>query len=113
MGRMRHDGWRGGPSADNWSPEQESACRGLWAAVLLRQIEDATGPEGGDCRSAISWIGAFPSRNFKMVCDLAGVDPDAAHERALRLIAEADVRRAEERRQKARKLAEAINGPAS
>lgn len=60
-----------------------SACRELWRRVLLTVVADLCGHSGstdqGAQRAAEHWVGAFPSRDFRQVCELAGVDPGRAH----------------------------------
>lgn len=65
-----------------------AACQRLWCAMLLRNLTDATGHgkilcEGsGASNMAISqaqnWIG---SNDFRLVCDMAGFNPDAIEEK--------------------------------
>ncbi|MBC7154576.1 MAG: hypothetical protein H5U19_08195 [Rhodobacteraceae bacterium] len=51
------------------------ACRDLWCAVLMEQIELALSPKRADRKSEISaargWLG---SRDFFTICALANVD---------------------------------------
>ena len=56
-------------------PERE-----LWQAVLATAIADANRP-GRDLigRTARDWIEGF-SKDFRMVCDLAGMDPTFIHD---------------------------------
>ena len=49
-----------------------SAERALWAEVLLAALRDAE--KGKDA----GWIG---TRDFRLVCTFAGLDPDAVAER--------------------------------
>ncbi len=55
-----------------------SACRALWAEVLRHQWLLVFEPLGADTeieqRRARTWFG---SRDFRMICDFAGVDPVA------------------------------------
>lgn len=56
----------------------------LWAAVLLQAIKDATNNKGVtylDHEHAKRWLGPFPSKDFRFICNMIGIDPDAAHER--------------------------------
>lgn len=56
----------------------------LWQSVLLQLIKDIqrrdTSPAPLAPHEAESWVGAFPDQNFREVCYLAGIDPNAAHE---------------------------------
>ena len=75
----------------------------LWHAVIDRALQDATsclrpgrrfaqhGSNTGnsDVHHARSWF-RRPSRDFTMVCDFAGLDPDVVRRRALKLIAEVE-----------------------
>lgn len=68
----------------------------LWRAVVVRALEDAcyvvrkTGnaktkwysPAAGEQREARDWL-IGNGRDFREVCTLAGLDPDAVHERAV------------------------------
>ena len=79
---------------DSWfdarDPGDVSACRKLWASVLLACIRDVVqdlqGSEGFDQKrvpvASSSWIG---SRDFHEVCALAGVDGVAVADRLARL----------------------------
>ena len=54
------------------------AMRGLWCAVLYEQVRLATTrptthQSALEIAKAVNWIG---SRDFRAVCDLAGLDPD-------------------------------------
>lgn len=66
---------RGDAMIDATDPQQAAACRRLWAAVALQAISDAeldpTGPAGAFLRS----------HDFRTLCDLAGLDAEAAQER--------------------------------
>lgn len=59
------------------------ACRELWRRVLLTVITDLCGHSGsvdqGALKAAEHWVGAYPTRDFRLVCELAGVDPGRAH----------------------------------
>ena len=64
----------------------ETSERNLWATVLLVAISDAKDSAGcgiRECRIAQDWIGTYPSPDFRLVCQLAGLEPDAVHERLL------------------------------
>lgn len=64
------------------------SCKRLWCAMLLRNLTDATGQgkilcEGNGAssmaiRHAQNWIG---SSDFRLVCEMAGFDPDAIEEK--------------------------------
>ena len=63
-----------------------SAERELWSAVILMATADlctdgpgtrGTGPV--DRYRAEKWVGNYPNRNFRMVCHMAGVDPEVIH----------------------------------
>lgn len=76
--------------ADTFSDDQAIACRRLWNAVLLAQLEDMVEvPDKGrnslKYHQARGWFGDFPSGNFAVVCALAGHDPDAVWQGAIRL----------------------------
>lgn len=66
------------------------ACRHLWAAVLTQCLKDALQPQGpshtkrSDTWRAEAWIG---SRDFRMVCDLAGIPAEACEAWARREMA--------------------------
>jgi hypothetical protein len=64
--------------------EQTHACRSLWCAVLLRTVKDIFSV---DCccekegraywpRSQLSWV-IQARHDYRMVCQMAGVDADA------------------------------------
>lgn len=56
------------------------AERALWQNVLLSVVVDlcAQGGRHKDARiTAQRWIGDFPSRDFRLVCFLAGFEPEA------------------------------------
>lgn len=59
------------------SPEQR-----LWQNVLLAVVSDLKSAGNNsyhDRQLAIRWVGAFPSREFRMVCDLAGINSQRTH----------------------------------
>ena len=54
----------------------------LWTSVLLCIVHDLS--EAGnimDRAAAERWVGTFPSRDFREVCELAGFDPEAVWSR--------------------------------
>lgn len=62
-----------------------AACRRLWVSVLVLAMKDCFQPLRGEFRvpslqrvQARSWIG---SRDFRSVCELAGVDPERMQEK--------------------------------
>lgn len=71
----------------------KSLERELWAAVIFQALQDAIGvvshvnpAQAGRCREeATTWF-RDNSRDFRDVCLLADLDPDAVRERALKLI---------------------------
>lgn len=75
--------WQIGLHASNDGPAQQecSDIRTLWLNVLIRGLDDASGRlDGGNMawngvneKRAKEWIG---SKDFHMVCDLAGMDAD-------------------------------------
>ena len=56
------------------SNDEGTACRRLWAAVLAQAIEDFYRGEKRDKDSAEAFISR--SKDFYMVCDMAGVNAD-------------------------------------
>ena len=73
----------------------------LWGAVIAQAIKDATfvGMHGDSPKSrpheadrARLWL-TKPSRDFATVCALAGVEPDAVRQLAMKEIATCDARR--------------------
>ena len=65
--------------------------RALWATVLQAIIHDATSTsrhEYENKRDALRWIGTYPSRDFVLVCAMAGVDPEATFDRLRHLTAQ-------------------------
>ena len=67
-----------------------TGAQSLWAAVLLRAIDDAkgltTGEYGTSKAAATSRACDFllkPNRDFNFVCSLAGLDPVAVRERLI------------------------------
>lgn len=71
----------------------------LWQAVLLRtyqEIKNSTdGYEGHKAFiEADRWVGRYPSRQFKEVFMLAGLEPDFVHSRFVKIIQEAKAKNA-------------------
>ena len=64
------------------------ACRELWCAVLLTALRDLCQPGGKSPQrdAAERWVGDWPDQNFRMVCHLAGIDPDWLHGALDRLV---------------------------
>lgn len=63
----------------------------LWQAVLVRIIRDLGSVSLSDTearRDAERWVGHFPSKEFREVCELAGFHADTVH-RALRALCDA------------------------
>lgn len=68
---------------------EAEAERNLWATVLLVAINDAKNTVGCSQQEhleARSWFGQHPSRHFRQVCNLAGLDADAAHRKITQLL---------------------------
>jgi len=59
--------------------------RSLWAAVLARLIADATGPKPTLDRHQARHILRPGSHDLRLICDLAGFDPDAVLDRYSRM----------------------------
>ncbi|MCB5199037.1 hypothetical protein LGQ03_07275 [Loktanella sp. TSTF-M6] len=83
------------PWPDDWfdgvDPAHVKGCRALWASALLALIRDAFSTPTfnqtqtlGKIRATSSWIG---SRDFHMVCALAGLDSVAVLDRCNRFAA--------------------------
>ena len=52
----------------------------LWCAVLLAIVHDLTHPmfeHTTERAAAEAWVGFYPSRDFKTVCSLAGLEYEA------------------------------------
>lgn len=63
--------------------------RALWAGVLITVYNDlistrTTQEALANRRDAIRWLGTRPSAHFERICQMAGVDADATHERLTR-----------------------------
>ena len=58
------------------------SCRLLWSAVLISVLRDlcAGGYRSRERRDAERWVGDFPTKDFKTVCQLADLDPGRVHE---------------------------------
>lgn len=60
--------------------QASSPERTLWLAVLAQLVRDLCGDdESAERRAGLRYLGGAPSRHFREVCDLAGVDPVKAH----------------------------------
>ncbi len=57
------------------------ACATLWRRVLLTVVTDlcGSGVNRAGMRAAERWVGDWISRDFREVCELAGVDPGRTH----------------------------------
>ena len=56
----------------------------LWQSVLLRVVHDLLHSKSTlerDFEDAYRWVGNYPSRDFRMVCTLAGLEADFVHPR--------------------------------
>ena len=56
--------------------------QGIWRAVLVRMIRDLMSPSyacASDRTDAERWVGAWPSADFRSVCELAGFEPTRVH----------------------------------
>lgn len=64
--------------------------RALWAGVLITVYNDlistkVTKEAVNNRRDAIRWLGSRPSAQFERICQMAGVEADATHERLTRI----------------------------
>lgn len=87
-----------------------SAEQRLWQHVLLAIMGDLQSSSEQMLRErsfARRWVGMYPSRDFRMVCDLAGLDPDGVHRHFRRI---ADVERSN-RSGVARSTEDILTGP--
>ena len=86
------------------------ACRTLFHRVLLTVVTDlcGAGVDRAGLREAELWVGQWMSRDFREVCELAGVDPGRTHSELSALLPLSPrERRAEIRaRRRARRLPE-------
>ena len=60
----------------------------MWQAVLYRVVQDLTNDSNHafeDFRTAQRWVGDYPSKDFREVCTLAGIEPDFLHPKLLRM----------------------------
>lgn len=69
---------------------EEQSDRQLWAAVLSTAIEDATTLRTSkqaerDKQVALEWL-LTDSKDFRSVCWMAGVDPEAVRDRLMRML---------------------------
>lgn len=58
-----------------------SDYRGLWSAVLLGAFRDLCSTNFRDQRDVEAWIGPYPSRDFKQVCAMAGMEWEPVYAR--------------------------------
>lgn len=65
-----------------------AAARNLWGAVLLEAVSDCLRPRAS--AGEIAWLGGA---NFRMVCALAGFEPDFVHDRVRQALARDDAGR--------------------
>lgn len=104
-----------------WSMQSSAGAERLWRAVLEEQVhdlfdlrivrQDVSGPvvfKSRACELAEEWVGAFASRNFCEVCDLAGLDGEAVHSKLKRLLAIPDHIRADYKYQSMSQRADAL-----
>ncbi len=82
------------PDIGQWHQPERTTEQNLWAAVLVQMVEDGLsakplGPHDHDRRIARSWF-TDPgfSKDFAMVCDMAGFDPQFIRDRFKNLLAE-------------------------
>jgi|TARA_R100000935_G_scaffold38432_1_gene59648 hypothetical protein len=60
----------------------ESPERQLWRHVLYAVFFDLESASEHNFQNRVfaeRWVGNYPSRDFRMVCDLAGLDPELVH----------------------------------
>ena len=76
----------------------------LWQSVLLRVLQDLLHSKSTlerEFEDAYRWVGNYPSKDFRMVCMLAGLEADFVHPRLKSL---ADDRVQKEASEKIQKL---------
>jgi hypothetical protein len=107
LSRSRDGSRRSGLGANIFAQPKLTPERELWIRVLMLAISDALIPvdsysnTGGgkwspnDRARAVEWFGPIgsPRRDFVVVCNLAGIDPAAAHHRIIAMIEMPDERR--------------------
>ena len=79
------------PWPDEWFDHTDSgqidACRALWGDALRMMLmgvcEVVIGRRKHDCRVGDGWVG---TRDFRIVCTLAGFDPEALQERLTEIL---------------------------
>jgi len=79
------------PWPDEWFDHSDSAqfdaCRALWGDALRMMLmgvcEVVIGRRSFDVRVGDGWLG---TRDYRIVCSLAGFDPDALHERLTEIL---------------------------
>lgn len=67
-------------------PRSAEQC--LWQHVLLAILSDLQSSSEHAHWGKISarrWVGLYPTKDFRMVCDLAGLDPDYLHQQFRRV----------------------------
>lgn len=74
----------------DYDPGAADAERQLWGAVIWRAVSDAVWPGvGAEARfhrdQAREWF-RFGGKDFRLVCELAGFDPDFIRDRVLPMI---------------------------
>lgn len=60
----------------------------LWQSVLLRTVYDLLKSKSiyePEFEAALRWVGKYPSRDFTMVCMLAGLEADFLHPRLMKM----------------------------
>ena len=80
------------PTATVKGPMDTHICRRIWRMALLQAVRDlctvGTSAATPSLRTAVErWIGLWPSRDFRTVCELAGIDFRRVHA-ALRQLAD-------------------------
>ncbi|MFK7942089.1 MAG: hypothetical protein AB8B85_04115 [Paracoccaceae bacterium] len=81
-------------------PDQYVSMRRLWHSVMLNVFRDLciTGESAAahNARSmAARWVGTYPTSDFKLVCELCGVDAETTHMRMREIILMSDFERKE------------------
>ncbi len=55
------------------------AVQNMWTSVLVQVARDLTRVQCNETAMAARWIGTYPTRDFREVCALAGLEPSASH----------------------------------